>query len=364
MLFSLADEDTANFALKLPATAFWTTSEATDRIETIQRRLNSRCRGLIEISREIQQQRMSTNVFRSPTVQYLHKAVKDYIQKPNVQRRFLESLKTPFDPHLRLCSANLAMFKVEDHSPAVSDLENLSGRILNCMRHASRVLTQNVPQMLQVLDELEESIIRRIFSSTFWSMDLYSQIAKMQHFPDDGRANEPNFLTEFELFGNTFLSLAVKCEVVEYVKARAEKGCCIQHGRFRSRVTADDIPSPQPYIQEQSRFFWRRLVTLRRLSAHVAEETRTLNTPWQLLRDATPSASSNALMVSVLLEKGADPNFRTSKIARSIWEITLAVIIRMLSGQLLDPERKSTWLDIAQLMIAQHKSVGKISARH
>lgn len=75
-------------------------SEATykARLETLCCRLNSRCLGLLEAD------------FSSHRVEYLHRTVADYVEKPNVQWR-LRMAAGSFDFHVRLCSSSLAGIK-------------------------------------------------------------------------------------------------------------------------------------------------------------------------------------------------------------------------------------------------------------
>ncbi|KAK9782956.1 putative NADP-dependent oxidoreductase domain-containing protein [Seiridium cardinale] len=80
LLFTYADEEDPTFALgPLEANPAYTEVEL--RVEVMQRRLNSRCKGLIEIGRKSPR----SSIYTSPTVQYLHKTVKDYVERPDIQ---------------------------------------------------------------------------------------------------------------------------------------------------------------------------------------------------------------------------------------------------------------------------------------
>jgi len=48
-----------------------------------------------------------------PTVQYLHKTARDFINSPKAQERLAPGSGTTFDPHLHLCSANFAICKID-----------------------------------------------------------------------------------------------------------------------------------------------------------------------------------------------------------------------------------------------------------
>ncbi len=86
-------------------------------------------------------------MFHRPTVQYLHKTVKDYVEKPKVQRRLSEGLNSSSDTHFLLCSANLRIFKAEilsSGNPRWNDGRSRS--VVQAMKHASRMAHQNVPK--------------------------------------------------------------------------------------------------------------------------------------------------------------------------------------------------------------------------
>ncbi|KAI8247766.1 hypothetical protein K4K53_001449 [Colletotrichum sp. SAR 10_77] len=77
LLFAFADEDNNKFAVDLPIEKL--TDEAIlSRIETIRRRVNSRCKGLIEVDSS------GFGFEAEQTVQYLHRSVKDYVESPEL----------------------------------------------------------------------------------------------------------------------------------------------------------------------------------------------------------------------------------------------------------------------------------------
>ncbi|EFQ36573.1 uncharacterized protein GLRG_11732 [Colletotrichum graminicola M1.001] len=76
LIFSFADED-VTYPINLPLKQL-TSDEIQVRIETIRRRINSRCKGLLEVAGT----KSSTQ-----SVQYLHKTVKDYIGKPAISAK-------------------------------------------------------------------------------------------------------------------------------------------------------------------------------------------------------------------------------------------------------------------------------------
>jgi hypothetical protein len=75
------------------------------RAERMRRRLNSRCKGLLEapISRDM-------SIFETQ-VQYLHRTVKDFLERPDIWKYVLSGLPPPFNPDISLFGAILLEIK-------------------------------------------------------------------------------------------------------------------------------------------------------------------------------------------------------------------------------------------------------------
>jgi hypothetical protein len=346
LTFLFADEESPAFALgSFKTNPVYSDSEL--QVETMRRRLNSRCKGLIEIGRQAPRD----SSFHTPTVQYLHKTVKDYIEKPEIQRKLFADLKSPFDPHLRLCAAWLVWCKgmcMNESMPIGRKREYLVDPILLCMKHASRIAAENTPHVLQFLDELD-----RVTSHIL--QDIFKHHPRVPFCLEEEKTH--SMIEAFESTGKSFLSLAVKCGVVEYVKANAQPGGFVQESTMKSGQQSHLVNQPLLWPRSMIRFIsWKSGLSARFLP----EEKRR-----QLLQDATPSALPNASMVLVLLQKGADPNYPGPKeihgnlSGKTVWITTLAVVMVVFSGQSWDPDGKTTWLEIVRHMMAHGARIDK-----
>lgn len=85
LLLSFADEPNADFVLNLPLQKL-ALEDVSVCLDTMQQRVNSRCKGLIEVVGS--NSKSHQEVQRMP-VHYLHKTVKDYIKSPNIQKKLL-----------------------------------------------------------------------------------------------------------------------------------------------------------------------------------------------------------------------------------------------------------------------------------
>lgn len=298
LLFSFADEDDPQFALKLPVKSLG--SQAGRRTRIIRRRLNSRCKGLLAVPK------LPSDVngaYRPITIQYLHRTVKDYIEQSAIQKKFDAMIKSPFDPYLRLCAGALASMKSQTLLRSRAWYETMS----HCMHYASRVAPHNAASMIAILDELQ-----KIFNTNERVFDDYTSFKIVVGISDN------TFLGE-ERFGNCILSLAVKCGVLEYVQSKTLHGCLVSPNKGYALIT---MHHHLPFPEKKS--WWNPTKYLDQFS----HRSDAISPQWPLLLDATPSIAVNPAIVEALLKRGADPNFviRRPFMRSSIWIETLAFV--------------------------------------
>jgi hypothetical protein len=99
---SFADEEDPQFLSKMPTVPL-TDEQMVSRAELMRRRLNGRCKGLLE-----------AQALPNSEVGYLHRTVKDFIQRPDVGKRLVDGTKPSFNPRMQLLVSQLACFKVTD----------------------------------------------------------------------------------------------------------------------------------------------------------------------------------------------------------------------------------------------------------
>lgn len=296
------------------------------RADTMRRRLNSRCKGFLEVGKKSEG---ATSDGTEETVQYLHRTVKDYVESKEAQGTLGAAITSDFDPHQRLCVGSLAHLKAIEADEDVLANGAFWARVRQCLHSAAQIQSTNRASIVPLLDELDKTgrtLAKRIATflapdSVFESKLLLSLLETGQWVP-----SHPCYmsLTEEPVFGSTFLSLVVRYGIVEYIEAKANQGCLVQH--FRTGV-------------------------------------------WPLLLDAVyvdpngiigPSNAAPRLdMINCLLNKGADLNYPISGIegARksSSWVLTLQHMLEQYDGL----ELKSPWLEITEMMIRHGARVDK-----
>lgn len=330
LLLSFADEPDIDFVLKLPLQAI-SSEDAWIRVETMRRRVNSRCKGLIEVVRPNSE---SKDILRIP-IQYLHKTVKDYIEGPDVQAKLLHAVNSQFDPNLSLCAGALAMFKITG-GEAVD--------LIQCLRFGSHVSLHRVPDMIRLLDDAETSISGMDYADKKNCFDLL-----MLYMPQNvrGRIDLPVHRIHAYAGVASFISLATRWNIVEYVRTKVPAGCL---------VTKSEPSNEKTKRSSLDRASWGKFKTI---AKKIANTSRHIPFAWPLLIDALPrfSAATDTSMITMLLNKGADPNyeFRLPEepcMVSTAWTYTLAVVLGVFSTTSWDPERKGLWEDITRLMLA------------
>jgi len=119
--------------------------ERSFRAETIRRRLNSRCRGLLEAP-EFDLQGSEAKV------QYLHRTVKDFLNRQEVQKYVISSSQEVYNPYSKFCSAFL--LRVKTHQRRNNQLNNFWSNFNSCIEYSLRL---DLKDHIAVIEELEKS---------------------------------------------------------------------------------------------------------------------------------------------------------------------------------------------------------------
>ncbi|KAF7535216.1 hypothetical protein G7054_g5559 [Neopestalotiopsis clavispora] len=293
LLYSFVDEESLDFALTLPIRAF-TEEEIRFRRDTVKRRLNSRCKGLLEVGPQ-------------GRVQFLHRSVRDYINASEVRLRIDRAVEKDFDCHLQLCSANLAMVKIM----GVGSRYEQNCCAEECLMMAANVKLE-ISKMISILDDLDRTLIEVLDSH-----DLRAFYRSMPLGSKDDRHKFAGAL------GTSFLATTVRFSVVDYVRARAEAGCMAaddneEHDNI-GIVPVDTVLEPK-----KSRF--KRLMQKSRfLTPSESQRTSTRRKgTWPLLLDANVCRPISLPMFQCLLKLGADPNLVWHQTGKTPWTEMLA----------------------------------------
>ena len=145
------------------------------KVDTMQRRLNSRCRGLLEVSPE-------SVGSRDRAVQYLHRTVKDYIQSTRAQITLRISSESSFNPYQSFCAGHLARMKTREELREFEWNERFWQSAEQCIWFAARMQEDNPDLTISVADQLFEQGNTALKSSY-----IFPRMA--DHWDEDVRAN-------------------------------------------------------------------------------------------------------------------------------------------------------------------------------
>jgi hypothetical protein len=331
-----------------------TIDERVLRADTMRRRLNSNCKGLLEIasnncsphdldqpshsrwqiirpgtipnSEFLQDNRVVLAVEESlaeATVQYLHRTVKDFLESPAVWDRVLEVGPKGYNPRLALCSAFVLQLKNLD--PRMLGRHIFWYHVKLCINYA-KVDEDPDGKFANLLDELDRSATKLTACA---GLDDHSFVSYYSKFTPEEGGLYPHWACTFSRYdpdrGLSFLSLAVKLNLYFYVKARANKNCLVMQDSGLWSILRDSITCDSSF----NSFFGIEVFP-------------------------------NLPMVTLLLDHGADPNWSNS--FSTVWEFLLeeATSVRakrserghmLLNGDIYIPEENWKLVETRQLRV-------------
>ncbi|KAF5013145.1 hypothetical protein FDECE_865 [Fusarium decemcellulare] len=299
-------------------------NEAQERQEDMCRRLNSRCRGLLEVDTN------SSSPQFGGTVRYLHKTVVEFIQSPSGQERVEKHLGSPFDAYLRLAAAQVALLKMEIGRHRVNNMEETSlfdPYVSNCLRYVGRASLESGGDVMQLMNKLREECGRSENTCKGW--DKSGVMARNTFFglprKKVGQRTPCRGFTDLTP-DDHFLCLATQGLVLQYTQARAIKGCLL------IGKSSDVMPTNKSQLV--SRPFHGLL-------------GRPNKPALSLLSLPSVTDPRSEAMLEFLLDRGAKPNVEIDRIHGLLvdratpWEEVLAKAIRALSEGIEDEARKN-----------------------
>lgn len=372
ILLSFADEED-DYAVRLPVKTLEPEAYIA-RIETMRIRLNSRCKGLLETtepSRQSQSVVQSWGSIHPQTVRYLHRTVKDFLETPERRKKIMKWIDSSFDPHLRLCSGYLAVYKSCHYREPIETMhvdDESRKMALGCMLQMSNVPAATATMMFPILEQLRQLTPASAGFSSYDVRDLWVLRMKMTRNGDE-MSDFPYWLaptTRSLLLDQTisagdtvFLSIALYCGAYPFVLSQIKKGFSGPSSALRdSRVMATTSSS------KLSRMRYVLKDTLR----NYGQRQRTFS--WLLYHAIVGGISASHLisvpLIQLLLHKGANPNFQVSVVCSrpqtegySPWVIALALTIRASSDNQENRDEAESWGHVVKLLLSFGASVNR-----
>jgi hypothetical protein len=312
------------------------------RIEVIKRRLNSCCKGLLEVAPNTDTFEVTEDSYISAsasviyrahsTVQYLHGTVKDFLENRKTWNRLMATRSHDYDPHLAMSKSYLLQLKLL-YTKTLP--RKFFWKIVEkCLYYASLAQPGSGGSLVSVLDELDRtaaelairpavdgsSMMQRYLVEDPYTVDVSFHLRNFGILQPHWTCTMYNSVDS--LSGLTFLSLAVRLDLYVYVKARLKSGCLVKQDTgiwplLSDAITTDEIAN----------------------------------------RPAFPNGFPSRMMVKLLLDNGADPNRVIPNQGWTVWE---KVLWQRHKGDV----DLSVWLHITSQFLTHGASLHAISGSY
>jgi hypothetical protein len=261
------------------------------REKRMQKRLDARTKGLLEISK-----RQVENSWLDERVGFLHRTVGDFLNKGDIKRQLLESAGVYFNPKVSLCHAFLAFIKSIPVPANFSTATTLESSIHELLRYAYVLETETGAAQADVIDELERFLCSTHPATTGIKFNEKHRLLKVDRrlFP----------IAE----SNSVLELCVQHGLHIYLKMRLERDSSLVSSGSWSRSLLSHAFCSVGEASKHGKIDPTAMVRLLLDYGADPNATDEKSTPWRMFlsSDNSPSKSKLELM-DMLLSKGANP---------------------------------------------------------
>ncbi|KAF4625350.1 hypothetical protein G7Y89_g12817 [Cudoniella acicularis] len=278
-------------------------SELNSKAERMRRRLNSRCKGLLE---NVTGARDDRSKLATHTVQYLHRTVKDYMEKAENWAKIDSYSGDDYNPHIRLACAYLLQMKT---APKLSQ-QQFWDNVIWCLEYTvpavdlskNKSSASTATRVLDCLDESADIVSRseRSGPSLLKQCTISASPVYWTKIPQRGRS----------LAATDFFSLAIMYQIEWYVREKIKSGylASSKPSSLPPLICAvDHTPGSLPLGGKSS--LWR--------------------------------SQPSQVIIELLLNAGLDPNEKYEELTP--WT---SVVLEMQRGSKYQP-----WIDIGELFL-------------
>ncbi|KAF2730459.1 hypothetical protein EJ04DRAFT_46187 [Polyplosphaeria fusca] len=280
LLLSYADEEDPDIVSNCPRVAL-SSQQADARAIILRRRLNACCKGLVESRLQPGEAQCDAKV------EYLHRTVKDYIERPDVWPKFAKmAYATPFNPHVRLANAHMILLKVEDpikvfHPSTIMELSRFWNGVKRIFQYALDADPRcDVGLQTSLLDQLDSVVSDLATLKDAWGNRYLDTMGR--HDTAWTSFTHWSGTDMGECQSTSFLDLAVRFQRLDYVRH-------ILH-TSKSSLT----------IETRSHALLMSVLGYKVKQGHI---------PLQVC-PSIHHDSPNAELITLLLGSGADPNMK------------------------------------------------------
>jgi NACHT domain len=334
LCLSLADEEDEEYVFRSLVEPM-SEKEKAYRAKNMKRRLNSRCKGFLEVAPPLTSgTRKTSNTNNSGSnnalapedfqpastkyeldanlkVAYLHRTVKDFLDKPDVWNKLLAASKPSFNPYRSLCSSFLLQLKCV-HPDALT-LSGFWDLVTWCIEYAAKIEAVTGDMQVRLLDELERvaAELTSCPGPEDWTfLDLHTFNKRLHNNSHWTNTRLPWIL------GSSFLHLAALCNLDKYVSIKLGPGCFYLPDPNSTPLLDSAIADFNTFIDYKDKPYCSTLQVPFRTIQILLEKGADPNhvfrnrTPWQILlsqREVRGQPSDWFKIIETFIECGADP---------------------------------------------------------
>ena len=165
MTYSFLDEDDLDAVVSAPIEPL-TSPEILSRQDDMRRRLNGRCKGLLEVvsispnKSSLVEESSYVIQFHAPRVVFHHRTVREFLQTKDMQNMLFEHLEPSFEPKSRICKALLAQLKAINYGALQGSIW-LPHHLLDILiYYARRLEDENHMSQSSLIDEVGRYVLK------------------------------------------------------------------------------------------------------------------------------------------------------------------------------------------------------------
>jgi hypothetical protein len=194
--FSFADEDDPDYGFSVPCKAL-SQQEILARRELMRRRINASCKGLLDAKMQ--------DSFLNSEVTYMHRTVKDFLEKPEIWNLLCRATDSSFNPNLRLVNSMIALLKSVE--PVELYELKLSQTVSATIEYTLRGNRDGSECQIRAIAELDRTMthlftIPRSNKSTLFAFSIPDMLEKQSVYQGNYQ----------------FIGVALKCELVVLIQ--------------------------------------------------------------------------------------------------------------------------------------------------
>ena len=159
MTYSFLD-DFVHEGTTTPSNKVLTMEDILSRQDDMRRRLNGRCKGLLEVTSSGDSE-TAAYIMSFPKVDFLHRTVRDFLLTKDVQNLLSQSLEVGFEPRVHICKALLHQLKCFDYAAVKSESKEPQSILEELVLYARELEVNSGDPRTSLMDEVGQIALEK-----------------------------------------------------------------------------------------------------------------------------------------------------------------------------------------------------------